>query len=362
MLYIRTNMPRFASPDAFIEKLSREQEPGEEVFNKKIVETWEEFRPRPKDFGRWYGAEAVLADSRKVSERRSEWGAKPPGSMKLEYMVMDGIGRRDWLGDTTEVTPASEYDDVFNGTDMIVRFDREDSAPLFLGIDVTATARADKLSEKLSRSLTRLQRGDSEVVKYIPPAPEGPTPDQLPLKLPRVVLGTDLAGTEQLYTSYVRALNEYGVMAGVNEHPVQMELLRQIKRQLMLGTEAATRALYREQTKNTTMDKKDLTLLGRELSLIRPLELDQLESGEWDNFVSLLQQQRTILQTTQPELAKNIFMHSDLAIEIQRIMQEKSSQGIESEEAHSGTEQLLEVPHKAAVIDFRDFRPLRAGL
>lgn len=355
-------MARFASPDAFIEKMSQEQELGDKVFNRKLVEYWEEFRPKIESFKKIFGADKVLADSRRVADRERDWDARRSDSRKLEYMVMDGIGRRDWFGDTTDVTPASEYDDVFNGIDVVVRFDRDNQRSLYLGIDVTATQRVEKVQEKLGRTLSQLLRGKSDEIRYYPPSPEGLAAEELPLHLPRVVIGTDRDGVRRLYEQYASALSDFGTMASINEHPIQSELLRQVRRQLMLSTEAASRAYVADRTVQRFLPQEKFSSINQEVSVIKRLELDDLEYGRWDEFIKVLNNDREALISANPQLAGNIFMNADLADEIAKIADEKSSQGIIAEGAHAETEQLLEVPHKSALSSYREFHPLRSDL
>lgn len=338
----------------YIERKQMRQTTGDEVFDEKVMEQWEEVRPQLSDFVDDYGFETISEDQEYLERRRRDLGPKSQTSRKLEYMVMDGIYSRNWLGQDTEVVPASEYDDVAHGVDVVVRFDRgEDQEPLYLLIDVTTSADGDVLEDKIVRHVDRLQRGQLAKVKYY----RSDEDDRRGIvTAPLAIIGTNGERTRQLFDNFRMALRESDRMTGIDHHPVQHELLRQIQNQMVLGLErildAYLRAAERKRASSGMPADPRLHELGRLLSDAAALELkEEASSPEWKAFIEKLHEHRATILAREPYLGQAVFQHLDLLEQLQVVAKEKRSQTIVVEGAQNKTEKTLEVPNKARITE-----------
>lgn len=342
-------MTHYERPDAFLAKREMEESTGSELFDRRVVTQWESLRPRIDEFSDVHSGDERERDRELVRVRESEYRARPGSSMRLEYMMLDGFESRNWLGETTEVMPASRYDDLINGVDMVIRFDRGDEGSLFLGVDVTTSPDAGVLREKIERTARWLEQGKTATVKYYR---SGDGTIRGRLHLPRVVLGTDRENTQRLYDDFVRGLSEREAMRVVDLHPLQIELLRQIQHQLAFYAERALEVLLeRRRGALTEKSEKAYRSLSRLLERVKPMELaEEIGSDEWGELLSLLNEERDLLDPDHDPLARSVFLHLDLFDELERIAQEKDSQGIRAEGAHAGTEETLELPEKSLFV------------
>lgn len=334
----------FERPDAFIEKAAHEQSSGSELFDTRVIDQWESVRPKIEDFSDQYDGATREKDDRAVRERKREYRERGKRAMRLEYMVLDGIYSRNWLGPDTEVTPASEYDDLFNGVDIIVRINRAEGEPVFLGIDVTsADDTSEEVLERIRRKVGRiaegLEQGKKSSVKYYSGDSDEPRGR---VRLPRVVLGTDEENIDLLFRDYVAALESREGGKTIERHPMQIGLMHQIEKQLAVYTEHALRAYlkFRERTVERNSDFRDVQSLLRELRPIPPSQ--ELSSPEWLELVQTLEQLRPVMTADGDDLGETVFQHIDTIQELQRLEKEKRSEGVEAGEVRQGTEDLLE--------------------
>ncbi|MFH1171696.1 MAG: hypothetical protein V1778_04115 [bacterium] len=335
----------FERPDAILEKIDREQSSGNELFDQKIINQWESVRPSIDDFSDLYDEQTREADERTLRERKREFHARGRDAMRLEYMMLDGIYSRNWFGPDTEVTPVSEYDDLFNGVDIIVRFNQPDGEPLFLGIDVTTGEQFDeketreRIQRKVGRIADGLEKGWKTGVKYYAGDSEEPRGK---IVMPRVVIGTDSENIERLFQDFVAALGSRAGGEAIDAHPLQFGMMHQIEKQLAVYTERALRAYLHFRTRTITQhpELRGIEPLLHSLNAI-PLS-QELLSTEWAKLVETLDDLRPVMTEGGDDLGKTVFQHIDAIQELQRIEKEKHPQNVKALGAREGTEDLLE--------------------
>jgi len=85
---------------------------------------------------------------------------KGPAAVSAEYVLMDGIVDKHWLGNEITAIKTSEFDDFCRQTDLVLKINDSDASGQFryIGIDVTTLDKdAPRLEEKRRRSLKNLQ-------------------------------------------------------------------------------------------------------------------------------------------------------------------------------------------------------------
>ncbi len=355
-------------PDDEYRKRSQEHSSGSEEFDSEIIRPWEGLRPKLAEYSDVYGYDTTTEDLEFVRERHTQWRAKPRTSMRLEYALMDGMYSRNWLGERTQIFPASEFDDVANGIDMVLRLESEDGKVIFLGIDVTTSEDSGILEEKIIRTYEALQRGQTAKVKYFTSEDDG---IHGLVRLPRVVIGTNHESTERIFQAFVAGLENHAAMGAVDEDPLQYALINQMKKQLALDTEAALegflKAAKRIRAGGGKYSAEYLEALTPLLTTVQGMELEsELSSPAWKTLLQELEAYRGAMEQDNKYLAEGVFMHLTAIEELEAIAKEKSSHkghtvgadrashqhlvesflGEPVGEETNPTERLLEIPRK----------------
>ncbi|MFA7285384.1 MAG: hypothetical protein WC011_00850 [Candidatus Paceibacterota bacterium] len=169
----------------------------------KIVD---QFRPKEMDFVDIYPESEILADleeMRKIEENfhnNEEQKYKTELSSLLEAVLADQIESNNWLGENTEVVPASRYDDIKYGVDIVSIYREEDSEEyLGLGVDVAFANDKRNIISKLDGIKLLLKNGLIPKLKYF----EDPsTGEHKELLVPKVVVGTRQSSAEKLLKTW----------------------------------------------------------------------------------------------------------------------------------------------------------------
>jgi hypothetical protein len=147
-------------------KISRERgESNNPEFLEKIQSGWNKLRPKLKDFRGTYPAEEISADADELEKIKENFEFKGETAIVGEAVIMEAIYELEWLGRGIEVLPSSEYDDIKNGIDFVLRFENKDKA-LYLGIDVTTSTDSSIIKAKRERILNFLRKGNLGQLKY----------------------------------------------------------------------------------------------------------------------------------------------------------------------------------------------------
>ncbi|MDP3778441.1 MAG: hypothetical protein Q8R30_00135 [bacterium] len=148
----------------------------------------------------------------------------------FEAIIHEQVELNDWLGPNAETMSASRFDDIANGVDTIVRFQREGESDSHLGLAIDVTFSTD-IRGKLNRIMEDIERGKLTEVKYFgSPSPEDP--DEYVynggLKVPRVVIGIEKHTVEKLAELWLNK-NKKELGAHVVQRVIAKEILDQLE-------------------------------------------------------------------------------------------------------------------------------------
>lgn len=183
------------------------------------------------DFSDLYGKETIEKDSAEVerlekiyksqeSKEDREIEAKKL-SVIFEAIFNQQAETNEWLGENVTTIIPSRYDDIKNGIDSIAEFKEENSkSHLALAIDVTFGSETEKKLAKIKESI---KKGELSQVKYFM------TEDfRGELKnIPKVIIGADAKTLREISELWIQKRNKE-----LANHPIQMQILLEIKMQL----------------------------------------------------------------------------------------------------------------------------------
>ena len=146
---------------------------GEEKLSEAESRVYEILVPRHmasaikmEEFSDLYG-ERIKKDKALLEERKKgfseTYGAKR-GKI-LEAILNEQIELNNWLGQEALTIIPSEFDDIINGVDVVVEFEREEGFKhMALGLDMTSSA--NEIRRKLFEARKHILKGDLTQIKY----------------------------------------------------------------------------------------------------------------------------------------------------------------------------------------------------
>lgn len=193
-----------------------------------------------------YGNETITRDKSEIQQKK-EVIEHELGQMESQERdrihhakeladCLEGIilSQPTWFGVNAETIPTSEYDD-FHGVDMIVEHKFGDAyAHDGIGVDITYGS-AQYVNGKIHRLADRANRGELTRVKYF----SSPTSNMRGeiSKIPNVVIGCSADTMFELVNLF--AEKDDGKLAA---HPLQFQILEQMKEQAVLYREIAQKS------------------------------------------------------------------------------------------------------------------------
>lgn len=170
----------------------------------------------------------------------------------LEAILHEQIELNNWLGADVTTKKASRYDDIKHGVDSIAEFNRDGSRHhLALALDVTSTRYTD---DKLTRIRDDIDHGRLTYIRYFQSS-DGSYKGSLS-NVPRVVIGVDPRRIVDLARLWIQNKNK-----ALAQHPLQIQILEQIKLQLF------TFKTYAESVDQSRLAE----ILANQLELIRKI-------------------------------------------------------------------------------------------
>ncbi len=179
-------------------------------------------RPNPEDFDDIYDPEEIREDidylkdkeewfkdeeKRMGREERKKKKENERRGRAFEVVLYDQIYDGEWMGENAISVLASRYDDVVNGTDMIVEFNMENEPErLVFAIDASTASDMGRIKNKVERNVKKvLNKRRTPVVKYF----EAEIPDEnlqyykggLESVVP-VVVGADKGNANELFKDF----------------------------------------------------------------------------------------------------------------------------------------------------------------
>lgn len=128
--------------------------------------------PNPKDFTEIYSSEEIENDLDYLAKikKKIEQGDNSLGSFEreiikenkrrgecLEVIVADQGDSGNWFGEYAMVTKTSEFDDIRNGVDMVVEFDKEEPERIALAVDASTASEIKVIEDKIKRNIAKLK-------------------------------------------------------------------------------------------------------------------------------------------------------------------------------------------------------------
>ena len=230
--------------------LTRGKKPLEE-FIEIMEDEWEGYRVKEEKLTGVYPKEKIQRDLEQVEEKKDSLAgqSRPKESIAAEYLLLEAISnhllfnRKNQEADINLI-PAAEFDDYFNGIDIIVaaRMKGEKNWH-YIGIDATTSEDEGELMKKLSANYRKITS-----IKQLPKAdyylPQTENKGEKPgsVNLIRIVLGLSQKRVRDLAAEYVDSKGK-----NVFKPSDQLELIQETIDQIMITI---------EQTANRFKDKR----------------------------------------------------------------------------------------------------------
>lgn len=167
---------------------------------KKLVD---HYRPNEFNFVDIYSQDEISANLADIENIKSSWEGKTENEKHLdnvssiyEGIISDQINANAWFGDNCEAVPASSYDNIKNGIDVVTIFNQDKSKHyLGLGIDVTFASDKKILEKKLESIKQCIRTMSLPSLKYFQDPETG---EHKKVFLPKVIIGSRLSSAEKL--------------------------------------------------------------------------------------------------------------------------------------------------------------------
>ncbi|HCB35013.1 MAG: hypothetical protein A2W52_03035 [Candidatus Taylorbacteria bacterium RIFCSPHIGHO2_02_49_25] len=180
------------------------------------------------DFVDLYGSERLSRDRRYVEqrerqflERNSSETAKNAEWAKVFEAILHEHGEQsNWFGAEATTLKTSRYDDIINGVDELIEYQKEDSSLSFLALAVDATY-SHETRGKLRRIKGEIDAGNLATIRYF--AAENVDIKGELKNIPHVIVGTDRSTLLELSELWLQGKN--GELA---IHPIQFQILEEI--------------------------------------------------------------------------------------------------------------------------------------
>lgn len=330
--------------DAIIRKIDRETT-GDEVFDEQVVADWKRLRPNPSNFRKIYSDDEIRRDLAYVAKREKKFeeegyeGIEGKNATRLSYGVMQGIEMHNWFSQHCMVVPASRYDDIANGVDLILCFTQDNGPSIKIGVDITVNESRLALQKKLQRSVDELTEVNPTEVKYFRLDKKGEPIGKI--ELPRVVIGANADNTNALFEDMVRQIknkkNE-DLRKKIDDYEIQHHLLVEIRAQLAYFLElAADSFCYYNSDAKEDFIKKISSLIKK---LNSPDILTEMETNEFQELLSVIALNREKMIEIDPEAAEKVFKQIEAFNVTDRLIKEKGSQDVKRPRADSTIETL----------------------
>lgn len=203
----------------------------------------------------------------------------------FEALIMINAELCNWFGPDATTICVSEYDDIKNGVDFVIKF----SDGVMIAVDVTASGRG--LNKKFGRIEEEINSGKLANLKYFYDENTG---ERGMLKdIPRVIIAADgktINGLGELWLGSKKdKYDKKSKQFSLERHPIQMQILEEIKLQLEFFIEYAA-------GRGAVVDKyKDVLKKIKEIMEDKPAELREARGFEKDRmFVAIWQQIKSL--------------------------------------------------------------------
>lgn len=211
--------------------LDRAYKKAQEILQEDIVD--------PEEFVDLYGRENVEKDLDYVKEMEERFRKESTLEIErtkrmatvLEAIIYEQAELSEWLGPNACTIKPSRYDDIKNGVDSVVEFQKEEgeASHLALAIDVTFSPNIEKKLERIKREI---RNGQLTRIKYFVSEYMGFRGELT--RVPRVVIGADVTRIRELSDLWLNKRKRE-----LADHPVQFQILEEMRMQLEFFKEYA---------------------------------------------------------------------------------------------------------------------------
>lgn len=230
---------------------------------------------QPELFSSVYGADAVARDLEFVRTMKGKFD--PETAVHKQYAdVFEAVFYQhaelsNWLGDDTHTILTSEYDDIKNGIDVLVRLNNSPRAFPYVGMGIDVTFGRMSVEGKIARLFKEIEKEKEELgtVRYFM------DPDYAPFKgelhnMPHIVVGVERRRVIELAGQWLR-----GEKRALEENPIQLVILNQVIDQLKTFRDYAS-----------SLGKRDLAeIYNADISVFAPVLRDKrkMDISDYEN-------------------------------------------------------------------------------
>jgi len=218
----------------------------------------------PADFEDVYSLEEIRKDlehldfvekkienfkKKKNTQEREIYDINEKRSKAFEILLADQIYDGEWLGPEAMSIRASRFDDVLNGVDIIVEFDRENAVErIALVVDASTTSDIDYIEKKIKRNIRRISEDLKPLeIKYFHSQIRGENGEYFKGKIENlipIVIGADYQNANRIFnifSEFIFLENKTDndskercrwLKKKLSTHPIQNIFLEQIEIQL----------------------------------------------------------------------------------------------------------------------------------
>ncbi|MDP3726197.1 MAG: hypothetical protein Q8R36_03290, partial [bacterium] len=215
-------------------KIERDDSSEHALLKRALIEArriLEQNKINPSDFRDIFNPNKIAEDLAYVEDMErvfAEIGTLEGREAKKLALIFEGVfhtgaHKYKWLGNGVRVIKTSDVDDLRNGVDGIIEFQKEGSATerLAIGVDVTYS---NQLREKFKKIKESIERGELSTIEYFHSGGfKGKLSD-----IPRVVVGVERRHLIKLCRDIFIKTDEKRLA----RHPFQILQLKQIRLQL----------------------------------------------------------------------------------------------------------------------------------
>lgn len=205
-----------------------------------IIKEWSPLKSKEDNFLDVYPEEEIARDKKTIEniKKSDKYEVRPELAIFIESALMEIINSNNALGEGVNVYPASEYDDLVNSTDFIIRLPGKRNEEFFyLAVDVTISEEPGVLANKMKKTAVRLEQNTLNEIKYFDDD-EREIPIKGRILIPRVVISITGERLKRIEDGLLKK-RSYTL-----DDDIRQELIDEIRRQLEQSTAYLLRNFY----------------------------------------------------------------------------------------------------------------------
>jgi hypothetical protein len=184
----------------------------------------------PTIFESVYGRDAVARDLEYVRSMKTKFGSEDEVHKKyadvFEAVFYENAEMSNWLGENTHTIMTSEFDDIKNGMDVLVRLNDSARAFPYVGMGIDVTFGRNSVEKKMTRVFGEIEKGQLGTVRYFMDPGYAQFKGELS-SMPHIIVGVERRHVIELAGQWLREEKRK-----LGENPIQLVVLEQIMAQL----------------------------------------------------------------------------------------------------------------------------------